>query len=58
MKYNIGDRVMSDEDRPSLGLVAIVWNDGDICYIENDAAHPNPKVILDTAANGYPAVDM
>jgi len=49
MKYNIGDRVMSDEDPPSLGLVAIVWNDGDICYIENDAAHPLP----DTYRNNF-----
>ena len=41
MQYQIGDRV-TDEDG-NIGHVAIVWNDGDICTIENDAAHPNPK---------------
>ena len=32
MKYEIGDLV-ADED------------DGDICEIENDAAHPNPEIV-------------
>ena len=42
MKYNIGDLVV-DEDGDR-GVVVIRWNDGDICSIENDAAHPNPHV--------------
>ena len=40
MKYKIGETVV-DEDG-NIGRIAIVWNDGDICTIENDAAHPNP----------------
>jgi len=39
-KWIIGENVI-DEDG-NTGVVAIVWNDGDICTIENDAAHPNP----------------
>lgn len=42
MKYNIGDLV-KDEDG-NKGIVVIKWNDGDLCALENDAAHPNPKV--------------
>ena len=42
MKYEIGDLV-KDEDGNE-GIVCIRWNDGDICMIENDAAHPNPKL--------------
>lgn len=37
----IGDTV-KDEDK-NIGVVGILWNDGDFCTIENDAAHPNPK---------------
>ena len=43
MGYNIGDKLV-DEDG-NTGVVSIVWNDGDICEIENDAAHPNPQLI-------------
>ena len=41
MKWNIGERVV-DEDG-NIGIVCIKWNDGDLCTIENDAAHPNPR---------------
>jgi len=41
-KYRIGDIVV-DEDG-NTGIVIIKWNDGDLCAIENDAAHPNPKI--------------
>ena len=43
MKYNIGDHVL-DEDGNE-GVVVIRWNDGDICEYENDAAHPNPRIM-------------
>ena len=43
MKYQIGDKV-KDEDG-HIGYVVIKWDDGDICYWENDAAHPNPEKI-------------
>jgi len=43
MKYNIGDYVR-DEDG-NFGVVVIKYNDGDLCYYENDAAHPNPKTM-------------
>ena len=42
MKYNIGD-ILKDEDG-NQGIVYIHWNDGDHCAMENDAAHPNPKI--------------
>ena len=42
-KYQIGDKV-TDEDG-NTGKIVIFWNDGDICEIENDVAHPNPKVV-------------
>lgn len=42
MKYKIGDLV-ADEDGNS-GIVCIKWDDGDICFVENDAAHPNPII--------------
>ena len=45
MKYKIGTKLI-DEDG-NTGRVCIVWNDGDICSIEHDAAHPNPKIIDD-----------
>jgi hypothetical protein len=43
MKYNIGDLV-KDEDGCE-GIVCIKYEDGDICAIENDAAHSNPVVV-------------
>jgi len=43
MKYEIGDLV-KDEDENE-GVVVISWNDGDICPLENDAAHPNPVIV-------------
>ena len=46
MKYNIGDTVESEDG--CIGIVCIQWGDGDICTIENDAAHPNPVVIQET----------
>ena len=42
-KFNIGDLV-ADEDGNS-GIVVIKWDDGDLCSIENDAAHPNPTIV-------------
>ena len=42
-KYVIGDRV-KDEDG-NVGVIVIAYNDGDLCYLENDAAHPNPVLI-------------
>lgn len=44
MKYNIGD-VVADEDGNS-GIVVIRWDDGDICEIEETAAHLNPVVVV------------
>ena len=43
MKYKIGDLV-ADEDGKS-GIVVIKWDDGDICAMENDAAHPGPIIV-------------
>uniref|UniRef100_A0A6H1ZRD6 Uncharacterized protein n=1 Tax=viral metagenome TaxID=1070528 RepID=A0A6H1ZRD6_9ZZZZ len=43
-KYCIGDMV-KDEDG-NKGVVVIRWDDGDICWLENDAAHPNPVITL------------
>ena len=40
MEYRIGD-IVQDEDGNE-GIVIIKWADGDLCAIENDAAHPNP----------------
>lgn len=45
MKYKIGDLVI--DENGNFGIVTIRYDDGDICAIENDAAHPNPKVIVD-----------
>ena len=42
MKFEIGD-IVRDEDN-NRGMVVIKWNDGDICALENDAAHPNPVI--------------
>lgn len=39
-EYKIGDRVRDEDGH--VGIVVIRWDDGDICSIENDAAHPNP----------------
>ena len=39
--YQIGDKVI-DEDGCK-GYVCIRYEDGDLCFWENDAAHPNPK---------------
>ena len=39
--YSIGDKVI-DEDGCK-GIVCIRYEDGDLCFWENDAAHPNPK---------------
>ena len=41
MLYEIGSLVTDDDGNS--GVVCIKWNDGDICTIENDAAHPNPR---------------
>jgi len=43
MKYSIGDLV-TDEDGNS-GIVVIKWDDGDICALENDTAHPSPIIV-------------
>jgi hypothetical protein len=43
MKYTIGDLV-KDSDGNS-GIVVIRWDDGDICELENDAAHPDPIIV-------------
>ena len=43
MPYEIGDDLI-DEDGTK-GTVVISWDDGDICTLENDAAHPNPKKV-------------
>ena len=43
MKFEIGQQVI-DEDGCT-GYVCIRYNDGDICFFENDAAHPNPVVV-------------
>ncbi len=45
MKYNIGDILADDEGNS--GIVCIKWDDGDICTFENDAAHPNPIIVID-----------
>ena len=47
--WRIGAHVV-DEDG-NHGIVVIRWNDGDICSIENDAAHPNPQLVDDEAAD-------
>ena len=53
MKYEIGDTV-TDESGHYKGVVCIVWNDGDICSIENDAAHPNPRRLTShLGSSGY-----
>lgn len=41
--WAIGDKVRDDDG--NIGVVCIRWNDGDICDIENDAAHPGPALI-------------
>jgi hypothetical protein len=44
-KWHIGDRVI-DEDGCK-GIVLIFYEDGDCCEYENDAAHPNPRLLED-----------
>ena len=46
MKYKIGDKVI-DEDG-NTGYVVIVWNDGDITYVDQLVSHPNPVVVEET----------
>ena len=43
MKYDIGDKV-KDEDG-NIGYVVIVWNDGDIAYVDQLVSHPSPVVV-------------
>ena len=42
-KWHIGDRVKDEWGH--IGVVSIVWNDGDICTREKDAAHCDPRLI-------------
>jgi len=42
MKYKIGDTLL--DENGNTGVVVIRWNDGDICYFENDTNHQNPVV--------------
>ena len=42
-KWVIGDRVR--DENGNIGVIVIAYNDGDLCYLENDAAHPNPILI-------------
>jgi hypothetical protein len=51
--WRIGAQVI-DEDG-NRGIVVIRWNDGDICSIENDAAHPNPQLVDEEAQDGPPS---
>ena len=44
-KWAIGDRVIDEEG--CHGVIGIDWADGDFCTIENDAAHPNPRLSND-----------
>jgi len=55
MKYKIGDLV-ADEDGNS-GIVVIKWDDGDLCSLENDAAHPNPEIVGHWKYNQKDALD-
>lgn len=41
----VGDKVVDEDGH--VGRVCIYWDDGDICTLENDAAHPNPKRLMD-----------
>ena len=50
MKYKIGDLLIDSDG--CIGVVCIKYDDGDICSIENDAAHPNPKIIVDGIVAG------
>ena len=42
-QYQIGDLV--EDEVGHSGVVVIRWDDGDRCWLENDAAHPNPKIV-------------
>lgn len=55
MKYEIGDLVRSEDKNE--GIVCIKWNDGDICALENDAAHPNPVVVGHWPLRNEPEID-
>lgn len=52
--WHIGDQVI-DEDG-CVGVVVIYYRDGDICWIENDAAHPNPRKVQ-THENNLDSMD-
>lgn len=56
MKFDIGS-LLQDEDGNE-GTVVIRWNDGDLCMLENDAAHPNPVVIGRVDFRGKKLVDV
>lgn len=45
MKFEIGEFVV-DEDG-TVGVVCIMYSDGDIVSYRNDAAHPNPSPLPD-----------
>jgi len=42
-QYQIGDLV--EDEVGHSGVVVIRWDDGDRCWFENDAAHPNPVIV-------------
>lgn len=48
MKFEIGEFVV-DEDG-TVGVVCIMYSDGDIVSYRNDAAHPNPMPLVDLKA--------
>ena len=48
--YPVG-AIVRDEDGNE-GVLMIVWNDGDMCVLENDAAHPNPRVVGQRTLDG------
>ena len=50
MKYKIGDLVADDDG--NTGVVVIKWDDGDICDIENDTAHPTGIGEYDVGTGG------
>lgn len=50
-QYQIGDKVIDEDGCP--GIVGIMYQDGDFCTIENDAAHPNP-VKVEEGNEGIP----
>lgn len=42
MKYTIGDQLRDEHGHT--GTVVILWDDGDLCCREQDAAHADPKI--------------